>query len=264
MRRIFRNVPVWLVMAAVVAVVGATCFGQAASKPTTAKAADDTKMSMWELLVKGGPLMIPIAFCSLIGLAIVIERVIALRRRKIIPPRFLTGLKTVYRNARSDRTAGLEYCRANNSPIARVVATGINKFHKGEEVVEKAIQEAGTTEAGKLAKYLRMLYAVGAVAPMLGLLGTVTGMIKAFQKVASAKALGRPEDLATGIYEALVTTFAGLSVAIPVVIFYHYFLSRIERFVSEIDDVSIEFMEHYTAPDTTEVAPRKAPAVTAR
>ena len=253
----------WLVVAVMVAAVGATCFAQAESKPAAEEAAP-VKMSMWELLVKGGPLMIPIAFCSLIGLAIIIERTVALQRRKIMPPGFLTGLKTVYRNACTDRATGLEYCRANDCPIARVVVVGINKFHKGEEVVEKAIEEAGTAEAGRLTKYLRMLYAGGAVAPMLGLLGTVMGMITAFQKVASAKALGRPEDLAKGIYTALVTTFAGLSVAIPVVIFYHYFLSKIERFVSEIDDISIEFIEHYMTEDVTELAPRKAPAVTAR
>ena len=245
---IFRNVPVWLIVATVIAGLGAACLAQVADEAGDAQSepGETPKMTMVELLLKGRWFMIPIGLCSLMGLAIIIERLVALRLGTIIPSRFLTGLKSAFRHADEDRAAGLEYCRTHDCPIARVLAAGISKLHKGEESVERTIEDAGANEVIKLRRNLRMLYAVAAVSPMLGLLGTVWGMIEAFQ-VASVKGLGRAELLATGIYEALVTTFAGLTVAIPVLIFYYYFVGKIEHIVSEMNDVSIEFTEHYLA-----------------
>ncbi len=201
------------------------------------------QMSMLELLAKGRWFMLPIGLCSLIGLAIIIERLVGLRRRAVIPPRFLDGLKSVFRHGRGDRREALDHCRSSNSPIARVLAAGVAKLHRDEETVEQAIEDAGINEIAKLRRNLRMLYGVAAVSPMLGLLGTVWGMISAFQ-VASVQGLGRVAGLATGIYEALVTTFAGLIVAIPVLSFYYYFLGKVERIVWEMNDVSMDFLEH--------------------
>ena len=254
----FGGVPMWLMVAAVVALVGAVCLAQGggpakpagAPKPAAPPAAGDKqieqtpKMSMLELMLKGGYLMIPIGVCSLLGLAVIIERFIALRRSAIIPANWMEGLKGVFRHTVDDRQAGLDYCHANDCPVARVAAAGIRKLHRDEESVEQHIEDAGANEVAKLRRNLRMLYGVAAVAPMLGLLGTVWGMIQAFQ-VASLKGLGRAEALATGIYEALVTTFAGLCVAIPALIFYYHFLGKIERIVSQMNDVSVEFLEHY-------------------
>ncbi|KKL18856.1 hypothetical protein LCGC14_2471320, partial [marine sediment metagenome] len=206
------------------------------------------KMSLLELLLKGGYFMIPIAGCSLLGLTVIIERFIALRHSVIIPPGFMAGLKGAFRHTSQDRQAGLDYCHANDCPIARVAAAGIRKLHRPEESVEQAIEDAGANEVAKLRRNLRVLFGVSAVSPMLGLLGTVWGMIQAFQ-VASLKGLGRAESLATGIYEALVTTFGGLCVAIPVLIFYYYFQGRIEHIVSMMNDVSVEFLDHYSADE---------------
>jgi len=247
-------VPAWLIVGAIVVLAGTVCLAQATNKPLTPEI-QQPKMSLFELLLMGRWFMIPIGLCSLIGLAIIIERLIALRRKMIIRPGFLAGLKSVFRHTKDDRATGMEYCRTHDCPIARVVAAGIGKFHKGDKAVEDAIEDAGAGEVTKLRRNLRMLYAVAAVAPMLGLLGTVWGMIEAFQ-IASAKGLGRPELLATGIYKALVTTFAGLTVAIPALIFYYYFLGKIDQLVSEMNDVSIEFVEHYMAE---EGPPAKAP-----
>jgi biopolymer transport protein ExbB len=234
-------VPAWMWTAGVVLVAGASlAFGQEGNAAGEA----DAEMSFLELLAKGGWFMVPIGLCSLLGLAIIIERLISLRSKKIIPPGFMAGLKSVFRHDEKDREAGLQYCHASNSPIAHVVAAGIRKIHKSDEIVEKAIEDAGVNEVGKLRHNLRLLYAVSAVAPMLGLLGTVWGMIDAFQQ-ASAKGLGKAQHLATGIYEALVTTFAGLCVAIPVLIFYYFFLGKIDTFVHEMNDQSVEFLDHY-------------------
>ncbi len=240
----------WLVAAAAVIVLVAVCWAQQPAAPApqapgkpVQKVERTPTMSFLELLMKGGYFMIPIAGCSLLGLAVIIERFIALRRGAIVPAGFMNGLKQAFTDPR-DRQAGLDYCHAHDSPIARVAAAGIRKLHRDEESVEQAIEDAGANEVAKLRRNLRMLYGVAAVAPMLGLLGTVWGMIQAFQ-VAAAKGLGRAEALASGIYEALVTTFAGLCVAIPVLIFYYYFLDKIERIVSHMNDVSVEFLAHY-------------------
>lgn len=255
-----RSLPPYLVLALVVALAGTYCAAQAgkaappagppAGVPAGAEApkadAQPPSMSMLELFERGGWFMIPIALASLVGLALVIERLISLRKDKIIPPRLLDQLKDAYKPGQEDRSVGLNYCHANASPLARVLAAGIGKMHRDEQTVEQAIEDAGANEIAKLKRNLRGLFAVGSVAPLLGLLGTVSGMIKAFQ-VASVKGLGKATLLAQGIYEALVTTYAGLLVAIPVLVFYYYFLGKIDRIVSEMNDVSIEFVEHYMA-----------------
>lgn len=255
----FNKAPLWLAIAGVVVLTCAlTCWAQ---EPGEADAGEDgqikvhetEKMTFLELLKKGRWFMLPIALCSLMGLAIIFERLIALRRKAILPPDFMAGLKGVFRHDSADRSAGLDYCHANGSPLALVVAAGIRKLHKADEIVERAIEDAGINEVAKLRRNLRLLYGVSAVAPMLGLLGTVWGLIKAFQ-AASVMGLGKAEHLATGIYEALVTTFAGLLVAVPVLIFYYYFLGKIDLVVHEMNDVTVEFMDHYKAESAPEQA----------
>jgi biopolymer transport protein ExbB len=169
---------------------------------------------------------------------------VALRRKKLIPPGFMDGLTKV---GLSDRAAAIEYCRKSNTPVGRVIAVGIRKLPQGEEAVEQAIEDAGANEVGKLRKNLRALYSIATISPLLGLLGTVWGMIVSFQ-VASHKGLGKAELLAGGIYEALVTTLGGLMVAIPVLVFYYHFLSRIDRIVAEMNDVSEQFLEQQVSP----------------
>jgi biopolymer transport protein ExbB len=245
--RFTRRVPIWLLAALLVAGVTAAAVAKEDPAPGAAeevRKSETPRMSFLELLLKGRWFMVPIGLCSLMGLAIIIERLIALRRKAVIPPGFLDGLKAAFRHGSADRAAGIQYCQANDSPMSRVAAAGVRKIHQGEQAVEHAIEDAGANEVSKLRRNLRMLYGVAAVAPMLGLLGTVWGMIQAFQ-VASEGGLGRAENLATGIYEALVTTFAGLLVAIPALIFYYHFLGRIDRLVHEINEVSVAFVEHY-------------------
>ena len=245
-----RRVPIWLIVAILVVGAGMVTVAQAqpgGSSGGDAKKADAPEMTMLELLMKGGYFMVPIGLCSLMALAIIIERLIAMRRSAVIPSGFLPGLKATFRHDQKDRSAGLAYCAANDSPISRVVAAGIRKIRRGEAAVEDAVEDAGAIEVSKLRRNLRVLYGVAAVAPMLGLLGTVWGMIKAFQATSKVGLTGaeRATSLAEGIYEALVTTFAGLIVAIPVLILYYYFLSRIDRSLHEMNEASVDFVEHY-------------------
>jgi len=222
----------------------------------TTQPAPATQMTFLQLLWKGGIFMIPIALCSLAAVALILERMIALRRKLIIPPGFLDGLAKV---GLADRQAAMEYCRRSKAPVGRVIAVGLRKLPHGEEAVEQAIEDAGANEVAKLRKNLRALYSIATISPLLGLLGTVWGMIQSFQ-VASAKGLGKAELLAGGIYEALVTTLAGLMVAIPVLVFYYHFLSRIDRIVSEMNDVSERFLEEHVSPVAATRKPVVSPA----
>ena len=125
------------------------------------------------------------------------------------------------------------------------MAAGLRKLPQGHAAVERAIEDQGGAEVHKLRRNMRLLYGVSVVAPLMGLLGTVWGMIEAFRVTSSQQGLGKPELLAKGIYEALVCTMAGLMVAIPVLMLYYFFASKIERYVAEMNDVSLEFTDHF-------------------
>ncbi len=202
--------------------------------------------NIMDFLQKGGIMMIPIGLCSLIALSVIIERLISLRRKSVIPPSFLPGLRKVMTDKPGDTTAALDYCRRSKSAVATVLAAGIRKIHRSAEAVEKSIEEAGEREVLKLRKYLRGLSVIASVTPLMGLLGTIFGMISAFQTVAiSGEALGKTEMLAGGIYQAMITTAAGLSVAIPVLLCYHWISAKIDRLVADIDNMSVDFVDDF-------------------
>ncbi len=230
-----------------------------------APAADPMKVqSVWDFVVKGGPVMIPIGLCSLVAMTIIIERLTSLRRHNIIPGDFFAHLKGLLKDGGVNKGEALAYCQSNGSPLANILAAGIKRLSEPLERLEKHIQEAGEREVVKLRKYLRLLSVLGSIAPLLGLLGTITGMITAFQTVAaSAEALGRTELLAKGIYEAMITTAAGLMVAIPVVLSYHGLSARIDHLVAEMDQMTVEFMEAYAQPKTVPVEAVPRPSMVA-
>ncbi len=216
--------------------------------------------SLWELAKKGGPMMIPIGICSLVALGVVFERLVTLRRSNVIPGGFMKGLKKTLSATGGDREAALAYCNKSRSPIGRICAGGINRAGRTIETIEKRIMEAGEHEILRLRKYLRSLAVIASISPLLGLTGTIFGMIRAFQTVAfSGEALGKTEQLAEGIYEAMVTTAAGLLVAIPALIFYNLLSSKIDGLVAEMDRVSIEFAEELTASSEPAGEPESLP-----
>jgi biopolymer transport protein ExbB len=251
-------------------VLGSTLFRaltlaqDAGADPEAARQAAEAVQvqSVWDFIVKGGPVMIPIILCSLVAMAVVAERLINLRRRNVIPASFLPGLtQSLGVNGEGQRKA-LEYCRNNDSPVARVFAAGIKRLGEPVELLERHITEAGEREAIKLRKYLRVLQVIAAVAPLLGLLGTIFGMINAFQTVAvSGEALGKTEMLAEGIYQAMITTAAGLIVAIPVLICYHWISAKIDSLVMDLDRMTVDFVEEHAewAAPTHGVSSQRAP-----
>lgn len=222
--------------------------------------------SIWDFMLKGGPVMIPIGVCSLVAVTVFIERLISLRRRNVIPPGFLPGLKKVLGSGDGDRAEALEYCEADGSPIAKIFAAGIKRLGSPVEQMEKRIQEAGEREVYNLRRYLRVLAVIASIAPLMGLLGTIFGMIEAFQTVAtSGEALGKAELLAKGIYQAMITTAAGLTLAIPVLIAHHWLSAKIEGLVSEMDRVTLAFVEEYgdAAGASADVVPKLRPSKSA-
>ncbi|MGQ9629570.1 MAG: MotA/TolQ/ExbB proton channel family protein [bacterium] len=195
---------------------------------------------MFELLVAGGPLMVPIGLCSVISLAIIIERLFSLRRSRILPEDFLTRIQKALYNR--EISSARNMCEKQNIPIAWVIEAGLNNYQNGRDIMREAIEnEASLSVIPRLERYLGGLATIVNVAPMLGLLGTVTGMIRAFD-VISLKGLGNPGLLAGGIAEALVTTAAGLIVAIPTSVAYNHFVSRVNDIVIEMEQISVDMI----------------------
>jgi biopolymer transport protein ExbB len=201
------------------------------------------------LFQRGGPIMYPLLACSIIALAIVLERLFNLRKLKIIPPDFLHSIRQHWQ--RGETEMAVNVCEGYNVPISRVLRAGLMRSQEGFSEMEKAIEGAGAHETSLLSANLRILGAVGNLAPMLGLLGTVIGMIKAFD-VISQYGTGDPGLVASGISEALITTAAGLVIGIPSLAFYHFLRGRVEKFIYEMEDVSIELMEKFQPDRKTE------------
>lgn len=208
-----------------------------------------TVMSLWEMAVKGGPMMIPIGICSIIALAVLAERALRLTRRSVIPPAFLPGLESRLEAHGADRREAIGYCVSEGSIVAQVFEAGVRSLEEPTDTVERRIQEAGERAAMRLRVRLRTLAVIASVTPLMGLLGTIFGMIQAFQTVAtSGDALGNTELLAGGIYEAMITTAAGLLVAIPALLAHHWIAAKIESRVVEIDRMTVDFVHKHAAP----------------
>ena len=256
-RASFRRIPAWLIVGVVVGLAGTIVLAQApaapaaASKPASGPAvgAGDTtipKLTMWNLIQQGRWMMVPIGIASMMGVSIIFERLVALRRKRAVPPDFLDRLKNAYRQDIDPVQKGIDFCDANDNHISRMLCVGLRHLDRDDLTVERAMEDIGLNEVTKLRHNLRLLFGVAAIAPMLGLLGSVSGMIQAFYS-ASVQGIGtgKGETLARGIYEALVTTYSGLTVAIPTLIFYYIFLNKIDDIITDVNDMSRKFLEHY-------------------
>jgi len=195
------------------------------------------------LLRKGGVVMFPLALCSVAALGIGVERLISLRRSAVVPEDFLPRLLKHLRDAKDGTAPAIRFCEDSGTPAGRIFRAGLIHLERGDQaLVEKALEDAGGREVSKLKRSLRWLAIIATISPLLGLLGTVYGMIAAFQ-TATAVGSGKAEMLAQGIYEALVTTAAGLTIAIPVLLLYQYLASRIDARIDVVDAMADEFLE---------------------
>ena len=202
-----------------------------------------------EVIRNGGPLMIPIGICSFVLCIFVFERAIALRKGRIIPRPFVKRFMQQLKDGALDRDEALARCQKSNSYVAMVFAAGIKKWGRPSVEVEQAVLDAGERVSNELRKYLRLINGVATVCPLLGLLGTVLGMIHAFDAIAAVDPTqADPKVLiATGISQALLTTAAGMSVAIPAIIAYLYFTGRVDQRVMEIDHLGQQLVGEISA-----------------
>ncbi len=197
---------------------------------------------MWEIIVAGGPVMAPIILCSVVGIAIVVERLWTLQRKRVIP-RELTDRVWKLVETRTLNDRHIE-ALARNSPLGRILAAGLANRNHGREIMKEAIEDTGRHVVHELERFLNTLGTIAAMSPLLGLLGTVTGMITAFNAITEA-GVGDPRALSGGIGEALITTAAGLIVAVPALFAYRYLRGLVDALVIDMEKEATRLVQAF-------------------
>jgi biopolymer transport protein ExbB len=209
---------------------------------------------MWEIFIAGGPVMWPILLCSVIAAAIMLERLWTLQRKRVIP-RELTDRVWKLVETRTLNERHIE-ALARNSPLGRVLAAGLTHRQQGREIMKEVIEDTGRHVVHELERFLSPLGTIAAISPLLGLLGTVTGMIEAFEAITS-QGVGDPQVLSGGIGEALITTAAGLIVAIPALIAYRYLRGLVDFLVVEMEKEAMKLVQAMDRLGAQAAAPRR-------
>lgn len=195
---------------------------------------------MWELFKAGGPLMWPLLLCSIVATAIIAERLWTLQRKRVLPDGLLNQVWQRAHGGGLDRkqVAAIR----SGSPLGQILAAGVANAHRSREEMKEGIEEVGRHVVHDMSRYLDTLGTVASISPLLGLLGTVFGMIEVFQ-VITAGGIGRADQLAGGIGEALITTAAGLCIAIPTLIGYRYLRNLVAGYVVEMEQEALKLVE---------------------
>lgn len=195
---------------------------------------------MVDFFTKGGIFMYPILLCSITALAIFIERLWNLRWKHVIPLDFIGDVELLIRREKIPDAALL--CQQNSSSMARILLVGIKRFGRKREVIKEYLEEVGRQESASLERFVEGLGTIAGVSTLLGLLGTISGMIQVFS-VISTQTVINPGSLAGGISEALITTYAGLSVAIPTLVMYKYLQSKTQTLILQMEEHSIRLVD---------------------
>ena len=196
---------------------------------------------MFDILKAGGWVMYPIILCSIIAMTIIIERFWSLRRRYVLPSGLTQQVsKWVQEGGKVDNKR-LEILR-NNSPLGKVLAAGLMNMDHGREMMKASVEEVGSQIVHELERYLNTLGTIAEIAPLLGLFGTVTGIIRMFAAI-GVVGLGNPSALSAGLSEALIATAAGLAVAIPTVVFYRYFRGLVDELVVSMEQEALKLID---------------------
>ena len=193
------------------------------------------------MFLKGGVIMYPILLCSVVMVYIALERLLVLRKAQVDVGQFMMKVRSIFQ--KGEVNAVLAFCSQKDAPIANIIRRGIVKHDLGDEKVREAVEDAGKEEVYRLKKRLSWLAIIAGIAPMLGFLGTVTGMVSAFQRIEVMGGVVNPGDLAGRTGAALVTTVFGLAIGIPAYALYNYFVARVARFVHEMEVTTTEFID---------------------
>src|SRR4051812_16305854 len=206
---------------------------------------------MWEIVKAGGPFMVPIILCSIIAAGILFERLWTLQRKRVLPQELI---KKISQLADTNQvTPKVIEALERNSPLGRVLAAALANRDRGRAIMMERVEDTGRHVVHELERFLNSLGTIASISPLLGLLGTVTGIIRAFNAVMLG-GMGDPRMLAGGISEALVTTAGGLAVAIPSFIAYRYLRGRVEQIVIDMEKIAVKFADSLVAKPQTELA----------
>lgn len=197
-----------------------------------------------EFFGKGGFVMYPLLICSIAGLAIVIEKIITLRRKKVIIPEVVNVLDNI--KGTGDIGLALSICEKHKGPFANIIRTGLENRELPREELKEVLSDQGRQEVHQLERGLVILETIAAIAPLLGLLGTVIGILKVFDVIA-VMGVGQATALSGGISEALITTIVGLSIGIPAVVVFNLFANKAERLILEIEKYSALLLTKMTS-----------------
>jgi len=195
---------------------------------------------MLEFFSKGGLFMYPILLCSITAFAIFIERLWSLRRNQVVPLSVVREVEALVRE--DDFPGATQLLRKSPTAIARILLVGVRVFGRRREIIKEHLEEVGRQEAAMLERFLETLGTIAGISTLLGLLGTISGMIKIFSVIATSTVIN-PSTLAGGISEALITTLAGLSVAIPTIVMHRYLQTKTSALTLEMERLSIRFMD---------------------
>ena len=199
---------------------------------------------MWAIFLKGGPIMIPLAILSVLGVAVTIEKIITLRVSRVIQRDIVNTIESV--NTPSDIPMAVKICERYNTPFANIIRTGLEEAGEPMTIVRQAMEDAGRRETKRLERYLVLLATVAAASPLLGLLGTVLGMIQVFS-VISIAGVGQAGLLSGGIAQALITTAFGLCIGIPALVAYNLLDTRVDTLVVRIDTYAHQLLKQLSA-----------------
>ena len=203
-------------------------------------------ITFFDLMVEGGILMIPIFILFLITFYVIFERWSAINRSHTDTPRFLSSIESMLKSAK--QSEAIAYCDEFDKPLARIIMAGIKRLGRPIRDIEDAIDNAGKKEIFFLEKRMNWLATIAGVAPLIGFTGTVTGMIEAFMDIQSLQGNVNPSALAGGIWEALITTAAGLIVGLIAFGFYNFLLGKINRSIFELENASADFLDLLQSP----------------
>jgi len=221
-------------------------FAQIVTEAAEAVDTAQQSISIWELTLKGGPIMIPIAILWVVAVYLFVERWLTINKANEDPGSFMSKVKELVQ--KGDITGAKMLCSQNSTPVARMIEKGINRIGSPLKTIEASIENVGKIEIFKLEKNLPTLATIAGASPMIGFLGTVIGMVRAFIAISQEEGSVSPKLLSSGIYTAMITTVAGLIVGIIAYLAYNYLVSRVQKVVHKMEYTSIDFIDLLQEP----------------
>ena len=209
----------------------------------------NSELTFFDVLERGGWAMVPLLLCSVVAVAVVLERVFwGMRRSRVFPGQVAAGVDSLLAAGKVEELADM--CAGSRSPLGRIVLTGIRNAHRPREEIVEVLELAGRREYSNLQRYVGILGTIAAIAPLLGLFGTVIGIIRTFSLI-EQHGIGNPQVLAGGISQALVATASGISIAVPAMVFYRYLLARGRHMTLELEEFTLELLNRVSSSGVT-------------